>query len=168
MEEQPGSRGTMKVCSRKFDFVNMCLLRRNLDVKISSVWKCPSAVIRAARSIPPAACTPRKASSVWRIPSTAFMIRKNKSRTFLDICRLCGIQIRKRSAKEPSCQEPEPVHGNLFRGSGIQGGLEIRYHGMDKRCGLRNLDMPRRFRKQKRQTESRRMAWTALPSTECS
>ena len=32
MEEQPGSRGTMKVCSRKFDFVNMCLLRRNLDV----------------------------------------------------------------------------------------------------------------------------------------
>lgn len=58
MEEQPGSRGTMKVCSRKFDFVNMCLLRRNLDVNEIVSVEMPIAVIRAARSIPPAACTP--------------------------------------------------------------------------------------------------------------
>lgn len=29
MEEQPGSRGTMKVCSRKLDFANVCLMSRS-------------------------------------------------------------------------------------------------------------------------------------------
>lgn len=32
MEEQPGSHGTMKVCSRKTDFANICLLPRNTDL----------------------------------------------------------------------------------------------------------------------------------------
>lgn len=32
MEERPGSRGTMKVCSRKLDFLNICLLERNKDI----------------------------------------------------------------------------------------------------------------------------------------
>ncbi len=32
MEEQPGSHGTMKACSRKMDYVNICLLPRNVDI----------------------------------------------------------------------------------------------------------------------------------------
>lgn len=32
MEEQPGSHGTMKICSRKMDFANICFLPRNTDI----------------------------------------------------------------------------------------------------------------------------------------
>lgn len=32
MEEQPGSHGTMKICSRKMDFANICFLPRNRDI----------------------------------------------------------------------------------------------------------------------------------------
>lgn len=32
MEEQPGSHGTMKICSRKTDFANLCLIPRKTDI----------------------------------------------------------------------------------------------------------------------------------------
>lgn len=52
MEEQPGSRGTMKLCSRKLDFANICLLDRNTNINEIISMEMPVGAFVDCRVIP--------------------------------------------------------------------------------------------------------------------
>ncbi len=49
MEKQPGTRGTVKFCTRKVDYITVNLIKKNTDVARSTMQRCrwgPSAAAR--------------------------------------------------------------------------------------------------------------------------
>lgn len=70
MEEQPGSRGTMKVCSRKLDFLHICLLKKNKDTNRVLSEEMPVGAFTACKVYP--TCGLTSASGVIGMEDTEY------------------------------------------------------------------------------------------------